>query len=229
MQKRVLNVLALSIRLAHGVFERNSKLHHWSNSDTLKEYNKSIKKTKKPVFRAQICVFLAQICVFLAQICDNRLSIWCARCCCCAFAAILPSSFGLIGLNWNSIKANTSFEFESSFEDFVRKKYPPQWVSWAQHQEQRPGRGRGGGHERRAQQGKQRYTARRQGKQWGQHSSTAGHRQLAPAQAQQQHKRTHSSGGSSRVGTIRRIYTRNVCIRVPYRESKKECISLPKG
>ena len=26
--------------LAHRVLERNSKLHHWSDSDTLKKYNK---------------------------------------------------------------------------------------------------------------------------------------------------------------------------------------------
>ena len=45
MHKRVLNVLAISIRRAHRVFERNSKLQHWSNSETLKKYNKSIEKT----------------------------------------------------------------------------------------------------------------------------------------------------------------------------------------
>ena len=50
MHKRVLNVLAISIRRAHRIFERNSKLHHWSNSDTLKKYNKSIEKTKNPSF-----------------------------------------------------------------------------------------------------------------------------------------------------------------------------------
>ena len=99
MHKRVLNVLAISIRRAYRFFERNSKLQHWSNSDTLKNTTNQLKEQKKPFFLAQICVFLAQICVFLAQICGNRLSIWCARCCCCAFAAILPSSLDSIGLN----------------------------------------------------------------------------------------------------------------------------------
>ena len=46
MHKRVLNVLAISIRRAHRVFERNSKLHHWSNSGTLEKYNKSVEKPK---------------------------------------------------------------------------------------------------------------------------------------------------------------------------------------
>ena len=99
MHKRVLNVLAISIRRAYRVFERNSKLHHWSNSDTLKNTTNQLKKQKKTFFLAEICVSLAQICVFLAQVCGNRLSIWCARCCCCAFAAILPSSLDSIGFN----------------------------------------------------------------------------------------------------------------------------------
>ena len=46
MHKRILNVLAISIGRADRVFERNSNLHHWSNSDTLKKYNKSIEKNK---------------------------------------------------------------------------------------------------------------------------------------------------------------------------------------
>ena len=99
MHKRVLNVLAISISRAYRVFESNSKLHHWSNSDGLEDTTNLSKKQKKPFFLAPICVFLAQNCVFLAQICVNRLSIWCARCCCCAFAAILPSSLDSIGFN----------------------------------------------------------------------------------------------------------------------------------
>ena len=99
MHKRVLNVLDSSIRRAYRFFERNSKLHHWSNSDTLQNTTNELKKQEKPFFLAQIWVFLAQICIFLAQICVNRLSIWCARCCRCAFAAILPSSLDSIVFN----------------------------------------------------------------------------------------------------------------------------------
>jgi hypothetical protein len=47
LHKRVLNVLAISIRRAYRVFERNSKLHHWSNSDTLKNTTNQLKKQKK--------------------------------------------------------------------------------------------------------------------------------------------------------------------------------------
>ena len=46
MHKRILNVLAISIPRAYRVFERNSKLHHWSNSDTLKNITYQLKKPK---------------------------------------------------------------------------------------------------------------------------------------------------------------------------------------
>ena len=46
MHKRILNVLAISIRPAYRVFERNSKFHHWSNSDTLRNTTNQWKKPK---------------------------------------------------------------------------------------------------------------------------------------------------------------------------------------
>ena len=46
LHKCILNVLAISIRRAYRVFERNSKLHHWSNRDTLKNTTNQLKKPK---------------------------------------------------------------------------------------------------------------------------------------------------------------------------------------
>ena len=100
MHKRVVNVLAISIRRAHRVFEHHSKLHHWSNSDTLKEYNKSIKKPK-------LCLSgtsLRQSVTNLRQLPVNLVrALLLLRFC--------GNSPQQLGFSWISIKANTIFEF----------------------------------------------------------------------------------------------------------------------
>ena len=85
MHKRVLNVLAISIPRAHRVLERNSKLHHWLHSDTLKKYNNSIEKTKNPSFWHKYASFWHKSASFLHQ----SASIACQSGARAAFAAFL--------------------------------------------------------------------------------------------------------------------------------------------
>ena len=138
MHKRVLNVLAISIRRGHPVFEHNSKLHHWSNSDTLKKYNKSIEKTKNPSFWHKYASFWHQSASFW----HKSASIACQSGARAAVAALLrqfsPAAWirlDLIELRLKQIQSSNS-NLRSKIRifvqrlKFVRRKYPQQWVSW---------------------------------------------------------------------------------------------------
>ena len=138
MHKRVLNVLAISIRRAHRVFERNSKLHHWSNSDTLRKYSKSIEKTKSPSFWHKSASFWHKSASFR----HKSVSIACQSGARAAIAALLrqfsPAAWirlDLIELRLKQIQSSNS-NLRSKIRisvrrlKFVQRKYPPQWVSW---------------------------------------------------------------------------------------------------
>ena len=138
MHKRVLNVLAISILHARRVFERNSRLHHWSNSNTHKKYNKSIKKIKTLSFWHKSVSFWHKSASFW----HKYASIACQSGARAAVAALLrqfsPAAWirlDLIELRLKQIQSSNSNP-RSKIRIFVRRlklvrrKYPPGWVSW---------------------------------------------------------------------------------------------------
>ena len=145
MHKRVLNILAISIRRAHHVFERNSKLHRCSNSDTLQKYNESIGKTKNPSFLQKSASFWHKYASFW----HKSASIACQSGARAAVAALLrhfsPAAWirlDLFELRLKQIQSSDS-NLRSKIRIFVRRlkfnrrKYPPRWVSWVKRP--RPG------------------------------------------------------------------------------------------
>ena len=138
MHKRVLNVLAISIRRAYRVFERNSKLHHWSNSDTLKNTTNQLKKHKNPSFWHKSASSWHKSAFFW----HKSAAIACQSGARAAVAALLrqfsPAAWirlDLIELRLKQIQSSNS-NLRSKIRifvrrvKFVRRKYPPQWVSW---------------------------------------------------------------------------------------------------
>ena len=130
---RVLSVLAISIRRAHRLFERHSKLHHWSNSDTLKKYNKSIEKTKNPSSWHKSASFLHKYASFW----HKSATIACQSGGRAAVAALLQqfSPAGWIRLELNDLQLKQIQSSNSNLRSkirifvrrlkFVREKFPP--------------------------------------------------------------------------------------------------------
>ena len=131
MHKRVLNVLAISIRRAYRVFERNSKLHHWSNSVTPKNTTNQLKKQKNPSFWHKSAFFWHKYASIACQSGARAAVVALLR----QFSRAAWIRLDLIELRLKQIQSSNS-NLRSKIRIFVRRlklvrrKSPPQWVSW---------------------------------------------------------------------------------------------------